>query len=92
MAVHRNLIAGEWVEGKSVGRNINPSNLADVVGEYTRADAAQAAQAIAASTVRGYTAPVGLLGLTMTIARVRGVTNASISAGSGTKPFSGRQG
>ncbi len=49
MAVHRNLIAGEWVEGKSVGRNINPSNLADVVGEYTRADAAQASQAIAAA-------------------------------------------
>jgi acyl-CoA reductase-like NAD-dependent aldehyde dehydrogenase len=49
MAVHRNLVAGEWVEGKTVSRNINPSNLADVVGEYTRADAEQARQAIAAA-------------------------------------------
>ena len=49
MAVHRNLIAGEWVEGKTVSRNVNPSNLADIVGEYTRADAEQARQAIAAA-------------------------------------------
>ena len=49
MAVHRNLIAGEWVEGKTVSRNVNPSNLADLVGEYTRADADQARQAIAAA-------------------------------------------
>src|SRR5687767_6205588 len=49
MAVHRNLVAGEWVEGKTVSRNVNPSNLADVVGEYTRADAEQTRQAIAAA-------------------------------------------
>jgi len=49
MAVNRNWIAGEWVEGKTVSRNVNPSNLADVVGEYTRADAAQASDAIGAA-------------------------------------------
>lgn len=37
--LHRNFIAGEWTEGVSVNRNINPSNLDDVVGEYARADA-----------------------------------------------------
>lgn len=49
MAVNRNWIAGEWVEGKTVSRNVNPSNLADIVGEYTRADAAQASEAIGAA-------------------------------------------
>lgn len=49
MTVHANLIAGEWVLGSDASKNINPSNLADIVGEYTRADAAQADIAIAAA-------------------------------------------
>ena len=49
MAVHGNLINGEWVTGADVNRNVNPSNVQEVVGEYTRADAAQAQGAIAAA-------------------------------------------
>ncbi|ODT16098.1 MAG: aldehyde dehydrogenase [Mesorhizobium sp. SCN 65-12] len=44
----KNLIDGEWV-GAAGSRNINPSNLGDVVGEYASADAGQAGQAIAAA-------------------------------------------
>ncbi|MGD9509826.1 MAG: aldehyde dehydrogenase family protein [Geminicoccaceae bacterium] len=47
--LHRNLIGGEWLEGASVTRNINPSDTRDVVGEYAQADAAQAQAAIAAA-------------------------------------------
>jgi aldehyde dehydrogenase (NAD+) len=47
--LHKNLIGGEWLEGSSSTRNINPSNTDDVIGEYTYADAAQAKQAIAAA-------------------------------------------
>ncbi len=50
MAAHGNLVAGEWVPGADANRNINPSNLDDIVGEYARADAAQAQAAIAAAT------------------------------------------
>ena len=42
-ALHKNFIAGEWVAGAGVGRNVNPSDTSDVVGEYAQADAAQAA-------------------------------------------------
>lgn len=49
MTVHKNWIAGEWVEGKSARENINPSDLSDIVGEYTQADKAQTEQAIAAA-------------------------------------------
>ncbi len=34
--LHANLIAGEWVEDGEVAPNINPSNTAEVVGEYAR--------------------------------------------------------
>ncbi len=47
--VHRLWIDGEWVEGATVARNINPSNLDDVVGEYAYADRALAERAIAAA-------------------------------------------
>src|SRR3954462_353956 len=47
--LHQNLIAGEWMEGVAVNRDLNPSNLDDVVGEYARADAAQAESAIDAA-------------------------------------------
>ena len=50
MTAHRNLVAGEWIPGADTNRNINPSNLDDLVGEYARADAAQARAAIAAAT------------------------------------------
>ena len=34
MTAHGNLVAGEWVSGVETNRNLNPSNLDDVVGEY----------------------------------------------------------
>src|ERR1700761_1084384 len=45
----KNLIAGEWVAGADVSRNINPSDTRDVVGEFAQADAAQVGDAIAAA-------------------------------------------
>ena len=48
MTLHSNLIDGEWVGGEAIP-NINPSNLGDVVGEYARATAADAAAAIGAA-------------------------------------------
>src|SRR5215471_19578154 len=45
-----NYIGGEWVSGAAWAPNRNPSDLADVIGEYAQADAAQAAAAIAAAT------------------------------------------
>ncbi len=47
--VHKNFIAGEWLEGATVGLNLNPSDTNEVIGEYARADAAQATQAIDAA-------------------------------------------
>ncbi|MFG6462551.1 aldehyde dehydrogenase family protein [Roseateles sp. DXS20W] len=46
----KNLIAGEWLDGASGSRNINPSDTRDVVGEYAQADAAQTDLAITAAT------------------------------------------
>ena len=48
MALHKNLIDGEWTGGEPVP-NINPSNVKEVVGEYARATAEDAARAIAAA-------------------------------------------
>lgn len=45
MAVHANLIDGEWVPGEAAP-NINPSDTNDVVGEYARATRRQALDAI----------------------------------------------
>ena len=42
----QNYIDGEWVNGSSFVENINPSDLSDVVGEYTQADEEQVTQAI----------------------------------------------
>ncbi len=47
--LHKNFIAGAWVEGVTTGLNLNPSDTNDVIGEYARADAAQAEQAISAA-------------------------------------------
>jgi aldehyde dehydrogenase (NAD+) len=44
-----NLIDGDWVAGAGMVANINPSNTADVVGEFTQADKAQVETAIAAA-------------------------------------------
>ena len=49
MTTKLNFIAGEWVEGVDINANINPSDLSDVVGDYTRSDTKQAEQAIAAA-------------------------------------------
>ena len=47
--VHHNLIAGEWLAGTGLRRNINPSDTSDLVGEYAHADAAQTERAIEAA-------------------------------------------
>ena len=47
--LHQNYIAGERVSGTNATRNINPSNLADVVGEYAQATAEQLNAAVAAA-------------------------------------------
>src|SRR5216684_755617 len=49
MAVQQNYIAGEWIGGGAVNRNINPSNIDDVVGEYARADRGDVERAVAAA-------------------------------------------
>ena len=38
-SLHHNLIDGSWVAGAGVNVNKNPSDLADVVGEFAQADA-----------------------------------------------------
>lgn len=45
----QNWIAGAWVDGASVTRNINPSDLSDVIDEYAQADVVQTETAIAAA-------------------------------------------
>ena len=47
MVAKQNFIAGSWVEGTGVTTNINPSDLSDVIGEFTQASAAQTQEAIA---------------------------------------------
>ena len=49
MQAHQNYIAGEWVAAAAAAPNINPSNVADIVGEYARADEAQVRAAIASA-------------------------------------------
>ena len=49
MALHKNLIAGEWVEGQQVSQNINPSNTGDVIGDYSYGDQNSVDQAVAAA-------------------------------------------
>lgn len=44
-----NYIGGEWVRGADINVNINPSDTRDIVGEYARADAAQAELAVDAA-------------------------------------------
>ncbi len=49
MKVQANYIGGEWIDSSDANDNINPSDLSNVVGRYSRASAAQAEQAIAAA-------------------------------------------
>jgi len=44
-----NFIGGKWVPGARYTPNINPSNLADVIGEYAQADAIQVDAAVRAA-------------------------------------------
>ena len=46
---HDNYINGAWVAGATYAANVNPSNLGDVIGEYTQADAAQLDAAVQAA-------------------------------------------
>lgn len=46
---NQNYIGGEWVGGSAVTRDINPSDLKDIVGEYTQADVKLTEQAIDAA-------------------------------------------
>ncbi len=45
----KNLIGGEWVDGAAARPNVNPSNTADIIGQYAHASRAQTEQAIAAA-------------------------------------------
>lgn len=46
---YRNYIAGEWADGATKSKNINPSDTSDVISEYAQADKAQTQAAIAAA-------------------------------------------
>ena len=46
---HQNLINGEWLAGNSVSANLNPSNLSDVIGDYTQGDATHVELAVQAA-------------------------------------------
>lgn len=46
--LHQNFVGGEWI-GSDGAENINPSNIAEVVGIYARATAEETRQAIAAA-------------------------------------------
>ena len=47
--IHKNYIAGEWVEGEDATRNVNPSDTTDIVGLYAQANAAQVDAAVVAA-------------------------------------------
>lgn len=46
---HDNLIGGQWLATGGYSPNVNPSNLADVIGEYAQADAQQLETAVQAA-------------------------------------------
>jgi alpha-ketoglutaric semialdehyde dehydrogenase len=45
----RNYVDGQWVEGRTVAENVNPSDVSDVIGAYAQADADQCGDAVAAA-------------------------------------------
>ncbi len=59
--LHKNYIAGDWVEGVGTVENRNPSDLSDVVGHYAQASTDQMEDAIsAAKTAQAEWAGYGL--------------------------------
>jgi len=44
-----NLIDGQWISGANYAPNLNPSNLADVIGEFAQGNAGQVDMAVAAA-------------------------------------------
>ena len=46
---HNNLIGGQWLAGTGYTPNINPSDLSDVIGDYTQASAEQLDAAVQAA-------------------------------------------
>jgi len=50
MEAARNFIGGEWVAGTDAAQDVNPSNTADIVGLFPRADAKAAERAIEAAS------------------------------------------
>ena len=49
MKAHANYVNGEWAQAANAAPDVNPSNVADIVGEYARADEAQVRAAIGAA-------------------------------------------
>ncbi|GAB2516361.1 aldehyde dehydrogenase family protein [Microbulbifer agarilyticus] len=49
MTIKKNYIAGEWVEGVSTTRNVNPADTSDIIAEYATADAEQTKAAVDAA-------------------------------------------
>ena len=47
--IKKNYIAGEWVEGDGVSRDVNPSDTNDVIGLFAQANAGQVETAVAAA-------------------------------------------
>jgi len=47
--IFNNFINGEWVSSTHYSKNINPSDITDIVGEYAQADAGQVNDAVAAA-------------------------------------------
>ncbi|MEQ1881805.1 MAG: aldehyde dehydrogenase family protein, partial [Burkholderiales bacterium] len=45
----QNYIAGEWIAGATLSKDINPSDTADVIFEYAQADRAQTELAVEAA-------------------------------------------
>ena len=65
MALQKNFIAGDWLEGDSVIENRNPSDLSDLVGTYAQASSAQLDKAFEAAEAAqvGVVAAQGLEGI-----------------------------
>lgn len=49
MTIFKNYINGEWVGGSTTSQNLNPSNLSDLIGEFTQGDAEDVDVAVAAA-------------------------------------------
>ena len=54
MTAKQNFIAGAWVDGVGITQDINPSDISDVVGEFTQASKTQTDEAIAAAKAASF--------------------------------------